>query len=81
MKKRPGRPGLAPGQARRVRAAIRTLLRDVYKGNQTKLADALGLTPPTISQILSEKNNPSFDTASRVARETGQDVGALLGAS
>ena len=72
---------MTPGQARRVRAAIRRLIRENGgdHGGGSAVARLLDLTPSAISQIDSEKNAPSFGTAQRVATALGVTVSSLLG--
>jgi transcriptional regulator with XRE-family HTH domain len=53
-------------------------MREKYGDSQTACATALGLTQSSISQILSEKNAPSFGTAQAIAKASGIEVSALL---
>jgi transcriptional regulator with XRE-family HTH domain len=55
------------------------MMRDL--GGATRAAEALGLTPSAVSQIDSEKNDPSVGTAIAVAKATGVTLSALLGES
>jgi transcriptional regulator with XRE-family HTH domain len=73
-----GRPELRPDRAERVREALRGLLRDRFDENVTALAKALRRSQSGVSQILAGKNDPSFETAERVARLLGVTVQELL---
>lgn len=75
-KRSAGRPGLSDDASVRVRALLREGL-EKFK-TKSALAEALGLTAPAISQILSGKNNPSADTAERIAKLLGKDPTATL---
>lgn len=59
---------LSPSENARVLAAIRALL-DRYKGNQSALAQRLGVKPSTINQCVSGKNGVSLATTKAVAKE------------
>jgi len=74
-----GRPSLRPDQVQRVRSALRQLYRDRYGENATAMAAALGRSQSAVSQLLSGKNAPSYETAERVAALKGVHVAELLG--
>lgn len=75
-----GRPSLADQSAKRVVEKMRELLNSAeFLGNKTKLAKALGISQPSVSNLLLEKNSPAFETAERVAELAKMDVWELLG--
>lgn len=75
----PGRPSLPPDQAARVLAKLVQLRDERFGGNVSALAKALSRSQPAIWAILEERNVPSFETATRIAKLAGMDVFDLLG--
>lgn len=77
----PGRPGLAPQAASRVRELVEEMLsREPYigRGGVTRLAEAIGISQPALTQIR-QGGGVSPDTAVAVARLAGVDPRDLLG--
>ena len=73
-----GRPELRTDRAERVREALRALLRDRFDQNVTALAKAIRRSQSGVSQLLAGKNDPSYETAERVAGLLGLTVQELL---
>lgn len=73
------RPELPPEQGERVRAIIRELVAARFHGNQSEAARALSVKPAAINQVISAKNGPSYQLASRVAKLLGLQVHEILG--
>jgi transcriptional regulator with XRE-family HTH domain len=72
-KRKPGKPTLSPAEVERVLAALRGALNsDRHRGNQSSLARALRVEPSAISQILSGKNQPSYETAKALGAHLGE---------
>ncbi len=61
-----------------MRDALR-LYRERFKENGTALAAALKRSQPSVSQLLSGRNAPSYETAERVAELLGISVAELFG--
>jgi DNA-binding transcriptional ArsR family regulator len=73
-----GKPSLTELEADRVRAVMRRLLAERFAGNRTKLAEAIGLSQPAVSQLIGDpekditpKNRPGERTARVVAKMAG----------
>lgn len=61
----------------RIRAAARRLL-EQHDGNQRVLAEALGVTQPTVSNFLSGKNGAGVTLAKKIAVAVGVGLDALV---
>ncbi len=74
-KRKPGKPTLSPAEVERVLVALRKALNNeaTHNGNQSSLARALGVEPSAVSQLLSGKNQPSYETAKALGKHTGED--------
>lgn len=65
-------------QAEAAREAVLTLLR-AHKGNQTAAAKAIGMTQPSLSNIINRKTKAGSQTISRVAVALGWSINRVLG--
>jgi transcriptional regulator with XRE-family HTH domain len=73
-KRKPGKPTLSPDEVERVLAALRKALKgEPHNGNQSSLARALRVEPSAISQLISGKNQPSYETAKALGAHIGED--------
>jgi len=72
-----GRPGLNPAEAARVRRVLAELLRE-QNDNCSAAARILGLSPSAVHQLRSKKNQPSYETARKLAKARGVEVSVLL---
>jgi transcriptional regulator with XRE-family HTH domain len=72
-KRKPGKPTLSPSEVERVLSALRKSLAERHKGNQSSLARALHVEPSAISQLVSGKNQPSYETAKALGAHIGED--------
>lgn len=77
-RRKPGRPGITDEQANAVRGLLRQARDARYRGNATQLSLALGLTASAVSQMLSGKNRPSYDTVLLLAGFLQVDPGRVL---
>jgi transcriptional regulator with XRE-family HTH domain len=76
--RKPGRPGLTDEQADRVRDVLRKVLVERYEENASAFARDLALSSSAISQMLSKKNRPSYDTVLRLAAHLSADPSEIL---
>jgi transcriptional regulator with XRE-family HTH domain len=67
-RRKPGRPGITDEQAERVRDVLRWVKKERYADNASALSLGLGMTSSAVSQMLSRKNRPSYDTVLLLAR-------------
>lgn len=85
MTRKTGKPSLPDEQRDRVLGAMRRIREERFdgKGGVTRMAEALGVSQPLVSQATMPGTSyrPGFDLAQRVARLLGQDVWELLGIS
>jgi transcriptional regulator with XRE-family HTH domain len=72
-KRKPGKPTLSPGEVERILAALKKALKELHRENQSSLARALGVEPSAISQLVSKKNQPSYETAKALGAHLGVD--------
>ena len=73
-KRKPGKPTLSPAEVERVLAALRRALSGApHDGNQSSLARALHVEPSAVSQLISGKNQPSYETAKALGAHLGED--------
>jgi transcriptional regulator with XRE-family HTH domain len=68
VRRKPGRPGITDEQADRVRDLLQRLTRERFENNASAFARALGLSSSAISQMISRKNRPSYDTVLLLAK-------------
>jgi transcriptional regulator with XRE-family HTH domain len=81
-KRKPGKPTLSPAEVERVLAALRKALRgEPHNGNQSSLARALHVEPSAVSQLISGKNQPSYETAKALGAHIGEDFRQWLDAA
>jgi transcriptional regulator with XRE-family HTH domain len=74
LKRKPGKPTLSATETERVLTALRKALTgELHRGNQSSLARALRVEPSAISQLLSGKNQPSYETAKALGAHIGED--------
>jgi transcriptional regulator with XRE-family HTH domain len=78
--KQPGNRGLPPDKAKIVVDEMARLKRERFDDNGARLGKEIGLSGSAVSQLLSGKNKPSYDTAERVAGLLKTTVEALVGA-
>lgn len=85
MTRKTGKPSLPDEQRERVLGAMRRIREERFdgKGGVTRMAEALGVSQPLVSQATMPGTSyrPGFDLAQRVAKLLGQDVWELLGIS
>jgi hypothetical protein len=74
----PGKPSLSPTESDRVRKAMERLLKDRFDGNRTELGRKLSRSQPAITQLITGTNDPSLETARRVAKLEGVPVTSYL---
>jgi transcriptional regulator with XRE-family HTH domain len=68
---------LSPEAAARVLAVIADLVHD--EGTRTAAAKRIGISQPSLSNLLAKKNAPSYKTAEMVALAVGSSVWTLIG--
>lgn len=73
-------PDLAHDENERLREAMRLAKDEMFGGNVTSLAKAIGRSQPSISDFLNGVGGASLETARRFAKVTGQPLWKILGA-
>lgn len=73
-------PDLAHDENERLREAMRLAKEEMFGGNVTSLAKAIGRSQPSISDFLNGVGGASLETARRFAKAVGQPLWKILGA-
>lgn len=73
-------PDLAHDENDRLREAMRLAKEEMFDGNVTSLAKAIGRSQPSISDFLNGVGGASLETARRFAKVVGQPLWKILGA-
>jgi len=71
---------LAHDENERLRDAMRLAKDELFGGNVTSMAKAIGRSQPSISDFLNGVGGASLETARRFAKVTGQPLWKILGA-
>ena len=74
-----GKPSMPQAEADAVREVMRDLIATRFGGVQQALADALGVSAPTVSDALNGINRPGYKLMPALARLTGRSEHELRG--
>lgn len=70
--------GTTPAQADRIRDMVRALIADRFDGSQTRAAKALGVSTPTMSDLLNGNRGPGLQLLDGLRRVTGLSLDAIV---